>query len=228
MHDASRLPPLEATVRRRVRLAAWAGIVGLLLYIGGWFVAGLTAPGFDPTQQAISELFAQGVAWRVRGPVVVGLLVSGAALVAFAWAVDRTAPGRGRAGPALIALAGVSTLLVVAAPCSPGCPGTGASGIDLAHTFVAGTGYLSLALAPLVLAWRLRPHWALGAAVSAAIGGASLVGFAVRYLDVVTAVPGLQQRAVNTLADVWYLLAAVWILRVTRVASVSRGGTGRG
>ena len=37
-----------------------AGIAGVTLYVGTWFVLGLLAPGYDPLRQAISELFDLG------------------------------------------------------------------------------------------------------------------------------------------------------------------------
>jgi hypothetical protein len=196
-----------------VRRASIGAIAGLAAYVGGWLVAGLVRDGYDPFEQAISELFALGSPWSSRGWVVAGLLLSGVALMVFGPALHRGLPGRGRLGPALVVVAGVFTLLVVAAPCSAGCPGTGTAWNDTAHTITAGVGYLALVLAPLAFAWRLR-HVAPGlSAGSLAIGGVALAAFAIRYLGVIPQWPGFQQRVFNTLADLWYLVAAVWLLR---------------
>jgi len=60
-----------------VRRAAIAAIVGVVLYVGGWVIAGMIRPDYDPSERAISELFELGAPWASRGWVVVGLLVSG-------------------------------------------------------------------------------------------------------------------------------------------------------
>lgn len=201
-----------------VRRASIGAVVGLAAYIGGWLVAGLVREGYDPFEQAISELFARGSPWSSRGWLVAGLLLSGIALIVFGPALDRGLPGRGRLGPGLVVVAGVFTLLVVGAPCSAGCPGTGTAWNDTAHTITAAVGYLALVLAPLAFAWRLR-HVAPGlSAWSWAIGGAALGAFVIRYLGVIPHWPGFQQRVFNTLADLWYLVVAVWLLRAGRRA----------
>lgn len=210
---SSELDRPRARQDRGVRRAAIAAIVGLGTYVGGWLIAGGVRAGYDPREQAISELFELGAPWASRGWVVAGLLLSGVALVAFGPALDRGLPGTGRLGPALVVTSGVFTVLVVGAPCSPGCPGTGAAWNDTAHTVTAGVGYISLVLAPLAFAWRLRAVAPRLAAWSAAIGGLAVTGFAVRYLGVVPRWPGAQQRLFNTVADVWYLLVAVHLLR---------------
>ncbi len=202
-----------ATPDAYVRRAAIGAIAGLGAYVGGWLLAGAVREDHDPFDQAISELFELGAPWSSRGWVVAGLLLSGVALVAFGPALDRGLPGRGRLGPTLVVVAGVFTVLVVGAPCSAGCPGTGAAWNDTAHTITAGTGYLALVLAPLAFAWRLRRVAPRLAAWSWVIGGLALVAFAIRYLGVVPRWPGLQQRVFNTLADLWYLLVALWLLR---------------
>jgi hypothetical protein len=196
-----------------VRSSAWAAIIGLMAYIGGWAVAGAVREGYDPREQAISELFEVGAPWSSRGLVVGGLLLSGAALIAFGPALDRGLPGRGRLGPVLVVVSGVFTVLVVGAPCSPECPGTGTAWNDTAHTITAGVGYVALVLAPLAFAWRLRHAAPRLSAWSWALGGLAVAAFMIRYLGVVPRWPGLQQRLFNTVADLWYLLVAIWLLR---------------
>ena len=210
----------------------WAGVLGLVAYIGGWALSDQLRPGHDPTRQAISELFAMGEPWASRGPVLAGLVVSGVAMAALAPALHRALPGSGRLGPGLVLVAGVGTLAVAATPCSPGCPGTQAGGIDAAHTLAAGVGYLALTLAPVAFAWRLRHTVPWLAAASAVLGGTALAGLAVRYLGVLEVAPGLQQRVFNTVADAWYLLVAAVLLvghhrRVTTSERGRAGGRGR-
>ncbi len=195
------------------RAALWFGLVAVSLYVGGWLLAGTVRDGHEPRQQAISELFELGAPWSSRGLVVVGLVLSGIAFLVLAPALHRTLPGRGRLGPGLVLIAGLGTLGVVAAPCSPGCPGAATTAFDRWHTITAGTGYTALVLAPLAFAWRLRRAEPRLAAWSLVLGGGAAVLFGVYAAGLVTAVPGLQQRVFNTLADAWYVLVAVWVLR---------------
>jgi hypothetical protein len=196
-----------------VRGAMWFGLLAVALYVAGWAVAGQLREGYDPTRQAISELFALGSPWPSRGPVLAGLVLSGVAFLVLAPALHRALPGRGRLGPVLVVVAGVGTLGVVAAPCTDGCPGTGTSTTDTWHAITAGVGYGALVLAPLAFAWRMRGALPAMAAWSAAIGATALVLFAVHVLGVLDAASGLQQRLFNTIADAWYVLVAVWVLR---------------
>jgi len=53
---------------------------------------------------------------------------------------------------------------------------------------------------------------------SVLIGGSAGLLFLVHVLGLVPAAPGLVQRVFNTLADAWYVLAAVWLLRRDRRA----------
>ncbi len=175
-------------------------------------MAGALIPGYDPLRQAISETFALGAPPVPATLVRASLVVSGVALVAFAWALDRGLPGQGRTGPVLCAVAGVLTLAVAAVPCTDGCPGAGTTLLDTLHVGIAGTGYLALIATPLVVAGRIRGHAPRLARWSVALGGLALAGFLTHTLGV-GLVPGLSQRVFNTVADLWFVLAAVWLLR---------------
>jgi hypothetical protein len=201
-----------------VRAAMVFGPVAVTVYVAGWAVAGRLRAGYDPREQAISELFELGAPWVSRGPLAAGLALSGLAFLLLGPALDQALPGRGRLGPALVLVAGIGTLGVLAAPCSPGCPGAATSSTDLWHTIAAGIGYGALVLAPIAFAWRLRAVAPRLAGWSAGIGGTSVALFAVYVVGLVEAAPGFQQRLFNTLADAWYVLVAVWVLRRDRLA----------
>jgi hypothetical membrane protein len=196
-----------------VRASFWFGLVAVTAYVAGWAVAGRLREGYDPRERAISELFELGAPAGPRGLLVVGLVLSGVAFLVLAPALHRVLPGRGLAGPVLVVVAGIGTLGVVVAPCTAGCPGFGETSTDTWHTITAGGGYLALVLAPLAFSWRLREAAPRLAAWSAGIGGASLLLFTLYALGVVDTAPGLQQRLFNTLADAWYVLVVVWLLR---------------
>jgi hypothetical protein len=201
---------------RWARAALWFGLFAVVLYVAGWAIAGQVRAGYDPREQAISELFELGAPWGSRGLLVAGLTLSGVAFLWLAPALDRLLPGRGRLGPALVAIAGIGTLGVVAAPCTPGCPGAETSVTDTWHAITAGTGYTALVLAPVAFAWRIRHEARSLAAWSVVLGGAGVVLFALYVVGAIETAPGLQQRLFNTVADAWYVLVAVWAIRRRR------------
>jgi hypothetical protein len=200
-------------VPRWARASLWFGLVAVALYIAGWAVAGEVRADYDPREQAISELFELGAPWGSRGLVVAGLILSGLAFLGLAPALDRLLPGRGRLGPALVVIAGIGTLGVVVAPCTPGCPGAETSTTDTWHAITAGAGYTALVLAPLAFAWRVRREARALAVVSIVLGGAGVLLFALYVVGAVDGAPGLQQRLFNTIADAWYVIVAAWGLR---------------
>lgn len=219
MTDArARADPGRSTTPAWVRPVLWFGLVAVTVYIGGWVVAGLLRDGYDPREQAISELFALGAPAAGRGLLVVGLLLSGGAFLLLGPALHRALPGEGLLGPVLVVIAGVGTLGVAAAPCTEGCPGFGATPTDTWHTVTAGVGYTALVLAPLAFGWRVRHGAPRLARWSVGIGGVALLLFTGYVLGVVEGAAGLQQRVFNTVADAWYVLAAVWVLRRDRGA----------
>ncbi len=224
MQDATTADVLlgSAPLPRRVRATLWFGLVAVMLYIAGWVVAGHVREGYRPTEQAISELFEIGAPWASRGVLTLGLALSGVAFLLLAPALHRALPGHGRAGPALLLLAGLGTLGVLAAPCSPGCPGFGTTTTDTWHVITAGVGYGALASAPLAFAWRLRDAAPVVARWSVLLGVASVALFVVHLTGIVPVATGLQQRVFNTVADAWYVLITVHLLRVDQRRRSSR------
>jgi hypothetical protein len=216
-------PPLPIWVRG----ALWFGLVAVGLYVGGWLLAGFVRDGYDAREQAISELFEIGAPWASRGLLVAGLALSGLAFLVLAPALHRTLPGIGRIGPWLVALAGVGTLGVLAAPCTPGCPGFGTTTTDTWHVVTAGLGYGALATAPIAFAWRLRDADPWLARWSVILGGTASALFLVHVTGLVPTATGLQQRVFNTVADVWYVLVAVHLLRVDRACRRTHDGRSR-
>jgi hypothetical protein len=224
-----RWPGTSGRVPGWVRGSLWFGLVAVALYIAGWVLAGELRRGYDPTEQAISELFEIGAPWASRWLLTAGLALSGLAFLLLAPALDHALPGGGRLGPGLVVLAGVGTLGVLAAPCTPGCPGFGTTTTDSWHVVTAGIGYGALASAPLAFAWRLRRDAPRLARWSAIIGAVSVALFAIHVGGLVPAATGLQQRIFNTIADAWYVLIVVAVLREgRRYDDRSHGGWGEG
>ena len=108
-------------------------------------------------------------------------------------------------------------------PCTEGCPGYGTTFTDSMHTLTAGVGYLALISAPVAFGLRLRGHDDRFARVSIAVGTLAIVAFVVRYGGLYLPYGGLQQRVMNTLADAWYVVAAVVVVRRWRGARDQAG-----
>lgn len=208
--------PVEPRQRRRIAVAAVAGAAGVCLYVTAWAVAGLWTPGFDPVVDAISDLFALGAPAGPARLMIVALVVTGVLLLPFAWALHHGLPGRSLAGPVAAAVGGVATVAIVAVPCTAGCPGFGASFADSAHSLLAGVGYAGLVVAPLLFAPRLVGREPGLAWFSVLVGTVATVGFVLRAFGVGSDIPGLLQRVFNTVADAWYLVAAIVVVRRMR------------
>lgn len=197
---------------------AVAGVLGVLAYIATWVSGGVLWDGYDPTRQAISELFAIGAPAGARVPLSLGLALSGVGLTAFGWAMHVGLPGTSRLGPTLAVVSGIMTVAVVFFPCTAECPGAGSSLTDTMHVVTAGAGYVALMLAPLAAGWRVRHHLPGLARASWLLGGVALGLFLARTAGFAPEYSGLQQRIFNTIADAWYVVAAVVIIRRQRRA----------
>lgn len=184
------------------RTAAGCGIAGPVAFVGGWFVNGLRTEGYDPLQDAISQLARVGAPTR---------LSMSACFVVFGVLVPLWAPtvARELGAPALrpaVTVAGLATVAVAALPLSREPGGTQ----DLLHAVAAGTGYVAMALTPLLAVGALRRRGRpRAAALSAAVGAVSAVSL---VATVVTDASGLFQRLGLGVVDLWHVVLATWVL----------------
>ena len=186
------------------KVRALCGIVGPTAFVGAWVVGGLRTDGYDPVEQAISQLAREGAPTRA---LMTGGLVTFGVLVPL-WA---RAAAEHLDAPRLrwpITVAGLATLGVAALPLTRDPGGTQ----DLLHAVAAGTGYVAMALTPLVAAAALhRSGRTKAAAASAAVGVVSALG-----LVGTVALPeqsGAMQRLGLTVVDLWHVVVAAAVLR---------------
>lgn len=183
------------------RSLAFGGIIGPTAFIAAWAILGAPKTGYNPVEDHISRLAAQGV--PERPAMTAGFLVFGVSLPLYAVAL------RSRlAGPAWMAAAatGIATLGVAAFPLD------GPAG-DTAHAVAAGAGYATLAATPLLAAWPLRRAGRVGwSRASVVAGGASAICLVATTVGPAT---GFFQRAGLTIGDLWIATSAVAILRGT-------------
>ena len=185
------------------RWQAACGVLAPASFVSAWVVCGALRDGYDPVEQAISQLARVGT--PDRAGMTAGFVGFGLLLPVFA----RSLPSVLSAGPALrrtATVAGVSTLLVAALPLQREAGGTG----DALHAAAAGIGYLAMAASP---ALAVRPLWGEGrrsAAVTSAAVSAVSAGALVASLT--TGPTGLWQRVGLGVVDAWFAAVAVWAL----------------
>lgn len=185
------------------RLAVLAGVGGPVSFVGAWLVAGARTEGYSPVQEAISQLAREGAP---TGPLMTaGLVGFGVLMPIFAVPLAKALHQ-----PALrfsVSYAGLATLGVAALPLSR----EGEMTVDLLHGVAAGSGYLAMAVSPLLggLALRGRSRPVALACYSVAI---------IAALALTASIPdsgysGALQRLGLTLVDTWYVVLAGWLLR---------------
>ncbi len=173
-------------------------------FVTAWAVMGARRSGYDPVEQAISQLARVGSPERwgmTAGFVAFGVLLPIAA---------RGLPPALRAGGPLRAsmlVAGLSTVAVAALPLQREEGGTG----DLLHAAAAGVGYLAMAASPTLGAVGLaRSGRRTAAAASVAV---SVVSVAALVTSLTAGPTGLWQRAGLGVVDAWFAACGLWLLR---------------
>ena len=178
-------------------------------FIAAWATFGARREGYDPVEQAISQLA------RVDSPERWGMT---AGFVSFGVLLPLAAtrlPDLLRAGRPLrtsMVLAGVSTLAVAVLPLQREEGGPG----DLLHAVAAGAGYLAMAASPTLGARGLRQS---GHRAAAAASVAVTLTSVTALVASVTAGPtGLFQRLGLGVVDLWFISCGLWLLGRDRAA----------
>jgi hypothetical membrane protein len=190
-----------------VRLAAWAGVAcppaaAAVLLLAGWL-----SPGYDPVRTTLSHLGQRGQPFALAANLTFAAL--GLAYVGVAWALGRSLGRRAWAGAGLLAVAGIALVGVAIVSRDPARP--------VPHRVVALVLFLALALAPLLVAGRLRldPRWTRHAGLSLATFAGSAALLVVGVVGVVHGgLPaGAWERAFTGLNLVWLTAVAAGLLR---------------
>jgi hypothetical membrane protein len=188
------------------RRCALGGVVGPVAFVTAWSIGGLAASHYSAVDDAISHLAEIGA--PTRPLMTAGFVVFGIGLPVYAVALREALPGWSWL---TAAATGLATLGVAAAPLGR------SSTCDAVHGVFAGTGYVTLALTPLLAAGPLRragrSAWARLSIAIGVVAGISLLATTATDLD------GLFQRLGLTVVDLWIIATAVEIRR-GRIASV--------
>jgi hypothetical membrane protein len=186
-----------------VKLAALCGIVGPTAFVLAWLVGGLQSDGYEPLVEAISQLAREGAGTRPL--MTAGLVAFGVLMPVWALALGRLL---GRAVAVAVVVAGLGTLAVAALPLTR----EGGQPQDVAHAVAAGTGYVGMALTPLLAAVALRRLGHERAAATSTVVGVVSATALVGTLLVADRSGGLQRLGL-TVVDAWHVVVAVWVLR---------------
>jgi hypothetical membrane protein len=165
-----------ASRRGWISVAAWAGIVGPVLFTAGFLAQeAFRTAEYSPVSEPVSALEAGPHGWVQQ----VNFVVFGVLTMAFAIGLHRgIRPTRaGAAGPAMLFVSGIGLLLAAALPLREDAAGVT---YDPGGHFVAGVIFFcSAAAGLLVLSRRLAqdPHWRSLSGYIATAGAAGLVSF---------------------------------------------------
>jgi len=182
-------------------------VIGPVVFVAAWAIAGATTSGYSNVDGAISDLAAVGAPTQVA--VTASFVVFGIGMIAFGLALRDVL-----AGHAWIAaiVTGACTIGVAATPLH------GWSGDEVHGTF-AVLGYTAVVGVPLLAAAPLaavdRPVWARVSVVVAVISAVCLVATASGSAH------GLWQRLGLTVADAWIVVTAAYL--VTRPTATPTG-----
>lgn len=184
------------------RIGAACGIAAPVAFVGGWLVNGLLTEGYDPLSDAISQLAREGAPTR---PAMTACFVAFGLLLPV-WAGPLARELDAPALRPVVTVAGLATVAVAALPLTREPGGTQ----DLLHGIAAGSGYVAMALTPLIAAVALRRSGRPAAAAASLAVGAVSAGALVGTLAVDGS--GGFQRLGLTVVDAWHVVVATWVL----------------
>ena len=196
-----------------VRLAAWGGVLGPIVFAILVIIGGGITDGYSHVTQKISELGATGAQHALLQNLSFALL--GISVVGFAWALGRTL-GRPPWGSALIGFFGVVVFVHAFLSCDAGCNGETTAG--LLHNVTGLMGFVAAIAGMIVLArrWAGDPHWhslVTFTRIATVVAIAGLASFVVtQALDIQT-FAGIAQRAFAGALLLWIAVTATQLAR---------------
>jgi hypothetical membrane protein len=179
------------------RLGAACGVLAPTAFVAGWLVHGARTPGYEPLEDAISRLAAEGAA--TRAGMTAALVAFGVLLPAWAAVLAREL-GVPSLRP-VVTGAALATLGVAALPLTE----QGGGLQDAGHAAAALTGYVAMAATPLVAARGLGPRASRASVATGVVAAVALLGSAL------TGSGGLQRLGL-TVVDAWHVVLACGVL----------------
>src|SRR4051794_38818536 len=203
------------------RKLAWFALVGQVVFVASWVVAGALEPGYSHADQGVSELGAR----TAEHPLIVnaGLVVFGLTFVALGVALLAVLPARLAA--ALFVAGGIAVIAsgLIRLDCGishPHCEALWRAGKlswhESGHLWAGLISRLLLALTPFALARALYPGPVAALALGAGVNGIAIGVLAFVLSGDDSAGDGLIQRVEFAVLHLWVLIVAVGILHALR------------
>lgn len=191
------LPPVT-TAARRPDARGWGLIAGPVAFISAWVVSGRgMGAAYSPVIDAISRTAAVGAPTPTRPLMTAGFVVYAACAAVGARAL---ADNGARASGLALGVNAAATVGVALTPLDS------SAAVDSLHALAATTGYVSLALTPLLAAGPLSAAGHRRAALASRATGA-VVGACLALTVASDSISGLMQRAGLTAGDAWLITA---------------------
>ena len=205
----------------RNKIAGWAGLLGVLFFVGEAVIGGWQFESYSHMGQFISETYAFGTPWsdvlRFGGVLPAGVLFT---LFAFTSASIRPVPSSGMLGfIAFGVFYGLGTVATAFFPCDFGCD-PDRTDPTLSHLLHFASGTLTYLFTPfcLLLIGVSARKWSNAAALSKTLlvfGAIMLAGVAVLFLFPVDGLLGLDQRIIEGAALVSIVRSSLYLLERT-------------
>jgi hypothetical membrane protein len=212
------LPPS----RSLIRLLAWGGIIGPILFVAAFTIAGALRPGYSPISQAISALGTGVNGWQEDIPaIILGILLL-AFTLSFFLAMRSVLPATSRViGSvllAIVALVWITVGIFTAAPST-----------RTVHTIASVVGEVSAIAALFVIGIGLRaaPSWRAWSVYTIATAVVALVTLLLtfitsqRSLSASVRIGGLLERLLVVEILAWFVAFGVKLARLEAPASPS-------
>ncbi|MBK7555196.1 MAG: DUF998 domain-containing protein [Flavobacteriales bacterium] len=202
----------------RYKIAGWAGLLGVLFFVGEAIVGGLQIENYSHARQFISETYASGTPWsdmlRFGGVLPAGVLFT---VFAFLSASKLSVPRRGMIGfIAFGVFYGLGTMAAAFFPCDHGCD-PGQADPTISHILHFASGTLTYLFTPfcLVLIGVAAEKWPNASALPKTLlvcGAIMFAGVLVLFLFPVDGLLGLNQRIIEGAALVSIVRCSQYLL----------------
>lgn len=198
-------------------LSFWAGILGVIFFVGATILGGLQVSNYSHIAQLISETYAVDTpyGWEIR---YFGFSPAGVLLTIFAFSAIRSFPRSGPTSAGFSGLAifyGIATIVVSFFPCDKGCNKAfmDPSDSQIIHNLTGLLTYIFVPISLFTIGYSLRNrHHGKEIAILAIVVAINCVIFiTILALDPLSKWAGLYQRIIEGGILFWIVVCALHI-----------------
>jgi len=199
------------------KVLAACGVLAPVSFVIGMIVASALTPGYSHAAEQISALGSVGYP-AAPVQIIVGFILSGLLIIAFAVGLHRGIPGESKWGPAFLVLSGIGLVGVGVFQCDPGCTNAPFTGSlrDSSHFVMFNLAEMGAIIGILLTGRRLsgHPQWSRLRSFSLLIGWGTLVIFIAWYTTPIGVYvgDGTMERIVAGLPLLWTAVMGIRLL----------------